>query len=383
MDLEKLKCVLCHKFPEEEVYECSGKHLGCKSCVDRLNVRLCQCSEYFDKKKSNPIEQMLKNTKTECLYSKAGCTWTFSATDMRRHQEECKYRPYRCIASMLNVLKCNWTGLQHEIENHLLKGHPVLGNPFSYFQESEIPFSEAKSMGSIKLVDAFSKQFLLYFFSNATTKMVYFMIIYFGRREEAQQYYYEFEIKCHDENEIHRIKFTEQCVADCDDLKQRIEDERCVVVSFKTVKNFLHGGSIPFRFILKKIVKDVEPVGRERRVSESNSRPMKSKPTPFVFPQKGKMHANLNRSSSVGTSVNANNNGGNRQASGHPPLRKSSAPANVPRAQTAGISSDQKAPEFSSINRVGVCGQDSPIIHQEPSPLMTPSINRNDAFWPN
>ncbi|XP_065085223.1 uncharacterized protein LOC135707339 isoform X2 [Ochlerotatus camptorhynchus] len=384
MDVEKLKCVLCQRFPDAEVYECAAQHIGCKGCVDKLNVRLCKCSEYFDNKKGNPIEQLLAmHSKTPCPYKSAGCTWVFGPQDMRLHLKECKYRPYRCIGSKLSVISCNWSGLQRDIEEHLRNDHAILGKPFSYYQESEIPFSAANSRGSIKLVDAFSKQFLFYFSSNVATKMVYFMIIYFGRREEAKQYYYEFQIRSRAQQDIRRVKFVEPCVSDCEDLSAKLEDESCIALSFKTIKHYLNNGAIPFRFIVKKFEKEAEAVVL-RRTSENeaaadgSNKPAKPKPIPFVFTDKGKLKQNLNRSSSVASFAGAN-------SPGKHPLRRISVPA---RPMSASISPNSaspgtKIPEFSSINRMGISGQDSPIIHQEPSPLMSPSINRLDAFWPN
>ncbi|XP_055534924.1 E3 ubiquitin-protein ligase Siah2-like isoform X2 [Wyeomyia smithii] len=387
MDLEKVKCVFCHRFPDDEVYECSSQHLGCKRCVESYAKKLCsQCLKLFDKKKANPIEQLVKNAKTPCPYKSAGCTWAFSTAEMRHHTEECKFRPYRCIATKLQIIGCNWTGLQYEIESHLRKDHVVLGNAFSYYQESAIPFSDTKSRGSIKLVDAFSKQFLFYFFSNVTTQMVYFMIIYFGRREEARQYYYEFDIRSQNDKDIRRIKYVEQCTADCDDLLKMIDEEKCVVVSFKTIKHFLQDDSkIPFRFIVKKIDKESEPTVRERRISENNSQEKKTKtpkPTPFVFPTKGQMKANVNRSSPVG-GTSAGASGGHQlspKSPAAPPARKISAPANLSKSSATNFSSEQRTPiDFSSINRVASTGEGSPILKQESSPLLTPSINRNDA----
>ncbi|XP_053686094.1 E3 ubiquitin-protein ligase siah-1-like [Sabethes cyaneus] len=388
MDIEKLKCIVCHKFPDGEVYECANQHLGCKQCVELLAKKKCyQCSKYFEKKKANPIEQLVKNAKTNCPFKVSGCTWAFSPVDMHSHVEECKFRPYRCVAAKLKILGCNWTGLQYEIDNHLRKDHVVLGNAFSYYQESEIPFSATKSRGSIKLIDAFSKQFLFYFFSNTETQKVYFMIVYFGRREEARQYYYEFDIRSQDEKDIRRIKYVEQCAADCDDLLNMIDEEKCVVVSFKTIKHFLREDSkIPFRFIVKKIDKESEPTDRVRRVSESNSQEKKTKapkPTPFVFPQKGQIKANASRSAPVGGTSTGPSGGGKPQSPKTPsdqPLRKVSAPANLSKNSVSNSGSDQRNPfDISSINRMAATGEGSPILKVESSPLLTPSINRNDA----
>ncbi|KAL9704200.1 hypothetical protein quinque_007718 [Culex quinquefasciatus] len=383
MDVEKLKCVLCRKFPDGMVYECNRqRHIGCESCVEKLNVKLCQCSEYFDRKASNPIESLVRQStnKVPCPYKKAGCTWLFGSSDMRSHLEECKFRPYRCIASKLNVLTCPWEGMQFQIEDHLMEDHAKLGDPFTYFQESEIPFSEQSSKGGIKLVDAFSKKFLFYFLSSAKARVAYFMIVYFGRREEARQYYYEFEIRSKSDSELRKIKFVQNCVSDCEDLSRCIVEEDCVAVSFKTIRHFLHEGTIPFRFIVKK--KDDEPgkEGRERKLSDGSvTKPNKPRPTPFNFSEKGKLKPNLRRSTSSGSfsggggQSGPGKSGGAKKASEEAPSRKTSAPAQV------GTSGVQRSPEFSSINRMGVSGQDSPIVHQEPCPLLTPSINRLDA----
>lgn len=290
------------------------------------------------------------------------------------------------LITFLNF-SCNWTGLQRDIEEHLRNDHAVLGNPFSYYQESEIPFSATNSRGSIKLVDAFSKQFLFYFSSNVATKMVYFMIIYFGRREEAKQYYYEFEIRSRAEQDIRRVKFVEPCVSDCEDLSAKLEDESCIALSFKTIKHYLHNGAIPFRFIVKKFEKEEEAVTlRVRRTSESGNaagggshKPPKPKPAPFVFTEKGKLKQNLSRSSSFASSAG----GANKRSPGDSPLRRISVPARPMSASmtptSASPSPRSGTPEFSSINRMGISGRDSPIIHQEPCPLMSPSINRLDA----
>lgn len=269
----KLKCILCKQYPNGDVYECSSHHVGCVPCVEKLDFRLCTCSENFNRKKDNPIEKLEKITKVNCDYEESGCTWLFSPSDLGRHLEECKFRPYRCIAKKLNIMPCKWTGLQKECEAHLKQDHKPLKIPYSYFQESaKVPFLETKSIGFIKLVDAFSKHFLFYYCSNANTKMVYFMIIYFGRRIEARQYFYEFDIRSPTEHGIPRVKFVQQCVADCEDLDELMEQQKsCIAISFKAIKHYLSGDSIPFRFIVKKDA-DKATMARERKTSENGKK---------------------------------------------------------------------------------------------------------------
>ncbi|XP_021706012.1 E3 ubiquitin-protein ligase siah-1 isoform X2 [Aedes aegypti] len=393
MDIDKLKCVLCHKFPDSEVYECTAQHVGCIECVDKLNVRLCKCSEYFEQKKENPIERLAKHSKTPCPYKSSGCTWTFGSEDMRQHLEECKFRPVHCIGAKLKVISCSWKGRQNEIEDHMLKLHADLGKPFGYYQVTEIPFSTTVPRASIRLVDAFSKQFLFYFSSNVEKQTVYFMIVYFGRREEAQQYFYEFQIRDHTGRSVRQVKYVQTCIADCEDLNEKMESESCIALSFKSVKHYLQKDHIPIRFIIRKLEKEPESgASRERRASESDrsgGKPPKPKPTPFVFPKKGKQQQNVNRTRPVGGAAVGSDGGVKKSpmpSDDDPPLRRMAPALSRPlSASKTPVSTSPvlKTPEFSSINRMGVSGVDSPIVHQEPCPFMSPSINRLDAFWPN
>ncbi|EDS29802.1 conserved hypothetical protein [Culex quinquefasciatus] len=213
-----------------------------------------QMHQQWTVKVEKAIPGSVKCTKAACPHKKKGCTWMFGPAEMELHLQECKFRPYRCIGSKLKILSCGWQGIHHQIEDHLREDHE-LGEVFSHYQESWMPFSESKSLGGIKLVNAFSKHFLFYYVSNVSAKMAYFMIIYFGRREDAYQYYYEFDIRSKDEKDLRRIKFVEHCVADCDNLAANMAQEKCVAVSFKMLKHYLHDGKIPFRFIVKKVGK--------------------------------------------------------------------------------------------------------------------------------
>uniref|UniRef100_A0A8D8KHF9 E3 ubiquitin-protein ligase n=1 Tax=Culex pipiens TaxID=7175 RepID=A0A8D8KHF9_CULPI len=197
-----------------------------------------------------PIAQ----AKYACPNRSRGCTWTFTPADMPLHVTECKFRSYGCIGSQLNVFRCDWTGMQHQIEDHLVNEHGM-GELLSYNQCYWIVFSVDTPLSGIKLVDAFNRRFLFYTVSNVTLGMVYFVLICFGRRVEARQYYYEFEIRPQEGGGVRRIKFTEYCVSDCEDLGRIMAEERCAAVSFGKLKRFVHDGIVPFRFIVKRVEK--------------------------------------------------------------------------------------------------------------------------------
>uniref|UniRef100_A0A182FBD7 E3 ubiquitin-protein ligase n=1 Tax=Anopheles albimanus TaxID=7167 RepID=A0A182FBD7_ANOAL len=327
-----------------------------------------QCgAKLSEKRQRNPIEQLLQHAKTSCRYEENGCTWQFSATEMDSHVQECKFRPYRCITSTLNVLKCDWIGLQHEIEKHLLEEHKELGPVFRFRESSSLVFCDKISIGGLKLVDAFSKHFLFYFFSDVDRGTISFLMIYFGRHEESDQYCYELEIRslpmappveqsatatkdapsavpaAEERPAMTRsVKFVERCYSDSDNLAEVIEDERCIALSHQQVRNYLHKGKLYFTFKVRKVS---EP-GRERKSSESGAIPAdipgatpapaaataakpKPKPPPFVFANKGKVAANTKRSggsavasgaasSSSSSSSSKGGSGGSRPNSGSP-----------------------------------------------------------------
>ncbi|ETN60013.1 hypothetical protein AND_008380 [Anopheles darlingi] len=430
MEIERLKCKRCGKFPDGEVVQCTAKeHIVCVPCMVSQKTNLCVCgAKLSEKRQRNPIEQLLQHAKTSCRYEENGCTWQFTATEMDSHVEECKFRPYRCITSTLNVLQCEWIGLQHEIEKHLLEQHKELGPVFRFRESSSLVFCDNISIGGLKLVDAFSKHFLFYFFSDADRGTICFLMIYFGRHEESDQYCYELEIRslpiapppeqsatptkdatsgpASEERPamVRSVKFVERCYSDSENLTEVIEDERCIALSHQQI---------------------FEP-GRERNVSESaatvamadnssaagaaagatGTKP-KPKPPPFVFPNKGKLAPNTKRSGgpavasgAASSSSSASSKSGSGGGGGSRPISGGSTPIDGPPLPSPGImrspssastvalgsqgheslsSRNSGCSSYSSINKVVVVGLHSPFEKPENSPLMTPSINKHEV----
>ncbi|XP_050092388.1 uncharacterized protein LOC126575636 [Anopheles aquasalis] len=414
MDIERLKCKRCGKFPDGEVVQCTAKeHIVCVSCMVSEKTSLCVCgAKLSEKRQRNPIEQLLQHAKTSCRYEGSGCTWQFTATEMDSHVQECKFRPYRCITSTLNVLKCDWIGLQHEIEKHLLEEHKELGPVFRFRESSSLVFCDNISIGGLKLVDAFSKHFLFYFFSDVDRGTISFLMIYFGRHEESDQYCYELEIRslpiapppaaaaaeqsttptkdapsgaAAEERPalVRSIKFVERCYSDSENLTEVIEDERCIALSHQQVRNYLHKGKLYFTFKVRK----VSDPGRERNNSESaaaiadtqgaaaggatGTKP-KPKPPPFVFANKGKAATNTKRSGGpavASSSSSSSSKSGSGGGGGGLSRQNSSSPnGNTLPSPSPSVS---RPPSYASTVNVGSQGQ------QLTTPI--PSSSRNSG----
>ncbi|XP_041781925.1 myb-like protein U isoform X2 [Anopheles merus] len=372
-----------------------------------------------------------------CRYASNGCTWKFVQSEMDAHLVECRFRPYRCVAASLNVIKCNWQGLQHEIEDHLAKGHKELGEVFRFRESTSLVFKEQISLGGLKLVDAFSKRFLFYFFSDVAHKKLSFLMLYFGRREEAAQYCYELEISgrpfappangtdkeattippvveddAPDASVFSRtVKFVERCNSDSENLAELLDEERCVSLSHRQVKNYLHEGKLHMRYRVRK----VDGGGREKKLSVTvvpagedpplgSAAPVKPKPRPppFVFAKKGTLAGPGKRSSSSSSSSSntsssssssSTSKSGSSTGSGKTVQSTASVASRSPStASTITISSERNSGDsgqlaaagtmdsrhsLSSINRLTT--PLTPFEKPEQCPLMTPSINKHDV----
>lgn len=335
------------------------------------------------------------------------------------------------------ISRCNWQGLQHEIEDHLAKGHKELGEVFRFRESTSLVFKEQISLGGLKLVDAFSKRFLFYFFSDVAHKKLSFLMLYFGRREEAAQYCYELEISgrpfappangtdkeattippvveddAPDASVFSRtVKFVERCNSDSENLAELLDEERCVSLSHRQVKNYLHEGKLHMRYRVRK----VDGGGREKKLSGTvvpagedpplgSAAPVKPKPRPppFVFAKKGTLAGPGKRSSSSSSSSSNTSSSSSSSStsksesstgSGKTVQSTASVASRSPStASTITISSERNSGDsgqlaaagamdsrhsLSSINRLTT--PLTPFEKPEQCPLMTPSINKHDV----
>uniref|UniRef100_A0A182MD92 E3 ubiquitin-protein ligase n=1 Tax=Anopheles culicifacies TaxID=139723 RepID=A0A182MD92_9DIPT len=383
------------------------------------NELLCG-AKLSDDKVPNPIEKLLHQVLHPCRYASNGCTWKFVQSEMDAHAIECRYRPYRCVTQSLNVVRCGWQGLQYQIEDHLANSHKELGSVFRFRETTSLVFKEQMSLGGLKLVDAFSKRFLFYYFSDIANRKLSFMMIYFGRREEANQYCYELEIRAapyptKDSAEdgepdkptafARSVKFIERCCSDSENLIQILTQERCVTLSHRHVVNYLHGENLNIAFKIRKV-----DGAREKKVStssvptgeESSQKnvvavvPTKTKPRPppFVFANKGKLAGCGKRSSSSSSSSSNASSSSSSSSSSNKPSNNAGPSATVPspsrtpsNASTIAVCSNRNCADglttsidrcsLSSINRVTT--PLTPFEKPEQCPLLTPSINKHDV----
>lgn len=81
---------------------------------------------------------------------------------------------------------------------------------------------------------------------DCAAKKAYWIFQLVGPKYYAKFYKYEFEIM---HGDVRKFKVTDYCVSDSIDAEEIFKDERCVVMSFQMLKNYLNeDGELKFRY---------------------------------------------------------------------------------------------------------------------------------------
>lgn len=368
-NLLKLKCTVCLVLPDKEtVYICDFDHKVCGNCAFESGVTVCAVNGCFGKVTiiQNPLLNIMANSNREremisCIY--AGCTLNFTRNDLPFHIKECQYREFNCIGETMGIWKCQWKGLPTTIDNHFEIGHPEVKDFFTDFQDSLVPFDSENIIGTINLIEAFSRIFVFYYQSHSIKKLIHFAIILIGSSSDAENFYYKFKIKSPNER-FRNIKFVENVFNDKTDIRDICGSGRCVTLTHETIKQHLCENNINFRFMI--IRKDLEKDNNvESNMSMKQQKMIKSNTTPNLknaalgFTAKGTMKANYTKRSS---SLPQGNSGS----------------FSVPKSTNSSSTNSSVHENRSSINKIkvrdGLCH--APGLFE--TPCLLPSINRMD-----
>lgn len=83
------------------------------------------------------------------------------------------------------------------------------------------------------------------------TQKVYWVFQHIGLKKNAKYYEYEFEIQ---NGSVQKFKVTDFCKSEHDDLDEIMKEEKCVVLSFTTIKNYLNeDGELSIRFRIQNV----------------------------------------------------------------------------------------------------------------------------------
>ncbi|XP_066254915.1 E3 ubiquitin-protein ligase sina-like [Euwallacea similis] len=253
-----VECPICLEIISPPIAHCQNAgHAMCKTCFNASTLNRCPiCTGPMSDTRHVVFEQLLENFRTTllttCRYTYKGCKYDISSGNKDSHERECKFRTFKCEGKIFAEWKCDWVGPYDQIEDHFKKVHKnnVL---LQYRTEALTTFDFNKNFKDVHLISFFDGQAYFYYkhFVDCKDKKVYWAFQYIGLKSSAQHYFYEFEVY---NGPIKKFKISEMCHTDSDNCEDIFKNEKCVVMSFATVRNFLNNeGELPFRYRILKI----------------------------------------------------------------------------------------------------------------------------------
>lgn len=122
-----------------------------------------------------------------------------------------------------------------------------------YNTEAAIKINFQSNYKDLQLISFFNGQAYLYYkhIVDVQKQKLYWIFQYIGLKNNAENFFYEFEIH---NGPVRKFKVSEICYNDTTRTEDILELEKCVVMSFASVRSFLdHNGELAFRFRIIKL----------------------------------------------------------------------------------------------------------------------------------
>lgn len=253
-------CPICLETMTVPIMQCERGHSMCGNCITETKITLCPCCRGSLSKpiRNHQLEDLIQGLKDvlkiNCCFSKKGCKYVLNQKEKDAHELECKHRFFKCGGKLFNKWNCNWTGDLDDIYKHFKQSHPY-HTLMEYRTEANMKISFLEDFSDIQIISFHNGQNYFYYKHkvDVAKSKAYWTFQFIGMKSHARHYYYEFEVHS---GPIRKFKVTEICENDTADVKELFDKEKCVVMSFDTIKNFLNDeGELPFKFRIMSIKK--------------------------------------------------------------------------------------------------------------------------------
>lgn len=113
--LSDLECPICLEYMVPPIFQCETGHSFCGTCKSQINE--CSfCKNPLKGIRNFHLEKITNRIKYHCKYREFDCDFICSSKDIKQHEAECKFGPYKCPFAEYNC--CSWKGkLQHIMEH--------------------------------------------------------------------------------------------------------------------------------------------------------------------------------------------------------------------------------------------------------------------------
>lgn len=255
MEPEKIiQCPICLDTMTKPIIQCKIGHSMCGDCVNSNSIVKCpQCRKPLSTTRNYQLEQIIENMdkclRVSCFYTPKGCKFQMSPKEKDDHESECRYRDFNCEGGKFAKWRCNFSGSLEEVYKHFQTVHKLWAE---YKTESRKRLDLTKDSFDVQMISFFNGAHYFWYKHKVDTQkqMVYWVIQFIGTKKQALNYYYEFEIH---QGPVKKFKVTEICENDVTETDELFDKEKCVCISFKSVRNFLENNALQFKFrIMKK-----------------------------------------------------------------------------------------------------------------------------------
>ncbi|KAL3274289.1 hypothetical protein HHI36_015694 [Cryptolaemus montrouzieri] len=252
------ECPICCETMTKPIIQCKAGHSMCKGCVTSQVICCPICRGPMSDIRNFGLEQVIesleKTCKVKCDYTNKGCKYLLEPRKKNAHQLECKYRKFQCEGKKFCKWECTWMGNLDELEKHFKGTHS--NHCFMTFRtEASLKMNLEQNFLDLHIINFHNGQNFFWYKHkvDTTNQKVYWTIQIIGTKQTAQNYYYEFEIS---QGPTRKFKVIEICENDVVDANKIFESEKCVVMSFKTLKTYLNeNNELPFKFRIMSVKK--------------------------------------------------------------------------------------------------------------------------------
>lgn len=118
--LNDLECPICLEFMVPPIYQCEVGHSVCSICKFKVN-ECPTCKQSIRETRNFHLERITNRIKYYCKYRDFDCSFISSAKDIKQHEADCKFGPYKC--PLHDYIACNWKGKVADIMQHIRQSH--------------------------------------------------------------------------------------------------------------------------------------------------------------------------------------------------------------------------------------------------------------------
>ncbi|KAL8529074.1 hypothetical protein ACS0TY_006514 [Phlomoides rotata] len=175
--------------------QCPNGHTLCSKC--QLKVRCCPiCRQELGNIRCLALERVAESLQLPCKYQILGCQDIFPYNGRLRHEQSCRFRPYRCPYA---GAECPVSGSIPFLVAHLRRDHQVDmhdGCTFNHRYVKSNPHDVENATWMLTVFNCYGHQFCLHFEAfNLGMAPVYMAFIRFmGDDHDARKFSYSLEV---------------------------------------------------------------------------------------------------------------------------------------------------------------------------------------------